>query len=597
MFGGRTLWLALGTTATFAVAGIAYVLWPSQENVVANAAEKAAPVNTAAAAPAADAPPSADSPYTRAEQQLADTRPDPHAATPDEPVSVTAAKPVETPPADSTAASASAVVDSNPDATPPTAAAAPQPVTETVAANTETKTPEATPAVVTDAPQKPAAPVLKFDPLDFDPEHLSVASNSANVGAIPPPAAPTNSIPAASTDTPPAAKTADSEKPVAAADLLPPPANEHAAINVKRGPAADEPSVDTAKHFATRVESLKLNDVSLARFVETMSEMAAVPITLDPRTLELNGLSPRTTLSVSAADTTLDTVLRDALTGQRLDFVDAAGLAHVVLANADERKSVDFDVKDLSPTGDAAPVAKLIERFVAPPTWQAGGGKGTIAVDGTVLHIDHSLAARREALIFCERLRLARSLAVRSKYPRELLAIDSPYDKLTPKLGRRTTFTFLPWTRLADVVHEWQALAGVTILVDWQALAEAEFNPSSALTCSSIDRPWLESLDGVLGPLGLAWWPVDSQTLQITSRDALARIERVEFYAVPQKLSSEFPAGDALVAALQKEIAAQPNAPASDIPMQLDEPSGRLIVRANPVIHRFLTGRLSAEQK
>ena len=108
------------------------------------------------------------------------------------------------------------------------------------------------------------------------------------------------------------------------------------------------------------------------------------------------------------------------------------------------------------------------------------GGKGTIEVQGTNLHITQSLTVRREALIFCERLRLARGLPLKSKFPSALLTVDSPYEKLGTKLSRPTTFTFLAWTRLADVLRQWQETSSVTILVDWPALRDVEFTPVDA---------------------------------------------------------------------------------------------------------------------
>ncbi len=439
--------------------------------------------------------------------------------------------------------------------------------------------------------------MLKFDPLDFDPEHVSLSSNPSAVAIHAPPVSATSSIPAEPpSDAGPAAKAIEDDQPPAAADLLPPPA-EHRAINVRRGSAANDSAttLDTAAHLAARVQSLQIAEMPLARFINTVSEMAGVPITLDPVQLELNGISPRAAVTVDAADTTLDKILRDALTAQRFELVEQDGQATIAVPNADERREVDFAVNDLVQGSDAAPIAKLIERFVAPASWQASGGKGTIEVDGTTLHIDSSLLVRREALIFCERLRLARSLRLRSKYPAAMLSVESPYEQLRAKLARRTTFTFLAWTRLSDVVQQWQDLAGLTILVDWSALGEAELSPTSPLACSTIDRPWTEALDGVLEPLGLAWWVADGQTIQITSLDALKHLERVEFYAIPQKLLESLGAGDTFLSALQKEIDARASkhGEPGDIRMAIDEPSGRLIVRATPDVQRFLSGRLS----
>ena len=63
----------------------------------------------------------------------------------------------------------------------------------------------------------------------------------------------------------------------------------------------------------------------------------------------------------------------------------------------------------------------------------------------------------------------------------------------------------------------------------------------------------------------------------------------------PKKLHDQFATGDALIESLQKEIADRPHkhGKPGDVRMELDEPSGRLIVRATPNVQRFLSGQPS----
>lgn len=580
----------MGGAAVFVVAGLAFVLWPSGSEQLATPTPAAQTGSTTAVNGAqAEAEP----------DQQAAPKPDPYAVdhSKDAPIETTVAKPVEPPtepgvqttqaPDDKRAESSIAKL---PDV--PASPAADKPIVATPIESKSKGHADAPPAATT---ANDSGHVLKFDPLDFDPEHLSLSSGpaAANSNSTAP---STGSIPAEThTEDAPAPKGTDDGKPPAAADLLPPPAVVQP-INVRRGPAINNSPrpLDTAQRMAVRVKSLQLAEVPLTRFAETMSELSSVPITLDPATLELNGISPRAAVSVDAADATLEKILRDAFSGQRLELIDHDGSAGIAIPKADERRAVDFDVKDLINDADATPIAKLIERFVAPTSWQSTGGKGTIEVKGTTLHIEQTLLVRREALIFCERLRLARGLALRSNYPAALLTGESPYQKLAPKLNQSATFTFMAWTRLADVVHQWQDLTGLTILVDWTALADAELAPSSPLACSTIDRPWAESLDGILAPLGLSWWAVDGQTIQITTLDALKNVERVEFYAVSKKLLDQHTSADALIAALQKDVTdntAKQNEH-GEVRMHLDEPSNGLIVRATPAVHRYLSEQL-----
>ncbi len=569
------VWWAVGSAVVFVVAGLTYVLWPGGSKELA----KPAPAVAASTASTPIVPPA----NSQADEQALAPNADQQAAAEPDPYAVDHSKnaPVAAP-------------SEVPEESAPTSVPAAPIEVPVVKTDDEAAKPQ---AATTPAAANAPGHVLKFDPLDFDPDRLSLSSS---------PTASTSSIPAESPgETAPgeaasAAGNSERTKTPVAADLLPPPAPSQV-INVRRGPATAEDArpLDTAQHLAMNVKSLQLTEISLARFVDTLAEMAGAPITLDPLMLELNGQSPRSTVTVDVANVTLETVLQDTLAEQRLELVEQDGRIDIALAGGDERRVVDFDVKDLAGNSEASAIAKLLERFVAPQTWKASGGKGAIEVEGGTLHIDQSLVVRREALIFCERLRAARGLALRSKYPAELLTVDSPYDKLSTTLNQSTTFTFLAWTRLADVVQQWQDMSGLTILVDWSALRDINLGPSSPVACSTIDRPWNEALDGVLGPLGLGWWAVNGQTLQITSLDTLDRVERVEFYSVPKKFRDQFATGDALIGSLEKEIAERPNkhGKPGDIRMQLDEPSGRLIVRATPDVQRFLSGRLNGAAK
>ncbi len=571
------VWLAIGGAAVFVVTGATYVLWPSGSQP----ADKPTPVVAAPEHPTPSTPTVAES----------NTGAKPEPAAPVESTSKKSEPPIINQPEQQ----AEAAKDTSPIATTkleaahaesrPPAATPPVPPPTAVAAATPPTTIDRPDEAPKTAHANPSTHVLKFDPLDFDPEHLSLSSTPTATTTS------TSSIPAAASSEAPAAE-AQSQKAPEASDLLPPPApNQNQ--NVRRGPAAadDSQPLDTAQHLAMKVKTLEFTDMPLGRFIDTISQISGAAITLDPIALELNGQSPRTPVSLKVEDTTLDKALQDTLAAQRLELSEADSHVTVGLAGADDRHAADFDVKDLVSDGNAAPIAKLIEQFVAPHSWKTNGGKGAIEVQGGSLHIDQTLAVRREVLIFCERLRLARSRPLRSKYPADLLTVASPSKLLAPLLAKPTTFTFLPWTRLADVFAQWQQLSRVTILVDWSALSDVNLRPSSPIACSTIGKSWTEAFESVLEPLGLTWWAVDGQTIQITSFDALDRIERVEFYAVPQKMRSEVASDDVLIEALQKQIEARPNkrGRSSDVRLQIDEPSNHLIVRATPDVQRYLT--------
>ena len=363
-------------------------------------------------------------------------------------------------------------------------------------------------------------------------------------------------------------------------------------VTMRLGPIArgETNPVQVAQQFALRVESLAATGMSIERFVAFVSDLAAVPITIDPLALELAGVSPRTAVAVQTSGVTLEDLARNGLSKQRLELVDDNGRIRIALAKGGERSTKRYDVSDLMAPGaaDASEVAHVVERFVSPTTWQSGAGSDKLAVEGKKLRVDQTKSVHHELLIFCERWRMARGLAQRNQYLSGRLSITSPYPPVDAKLGNHTTFTFLPWTRLDDVVRHWEQATGLTMLVDWTRLADEELAPSTPIACSAVDRPWNEALREIFEPLGLAWWAVDSQTIQITTQDALDTIERTEFYVVSKEMRDKFDSKETFLESLQTDLAG------ARARLHVDAASGRLIVRGTPAVHRYLAARLSS---
>ena len=170
-------------------------------------------------------------------------------------------------------------------------------------------------------------------------------------------------------------------------------------------------------------------------------------------------------------------------------------------------RSVDYPVDDL--LGDkltTADVGKWIETLIAPDSWQSAGGDGTITAAEESLRIEQTQAVQYQVLFFLERIRLAKQLPLRSKYPARLLS-GQPYGAgVADRLNAPATFTFSHDTPLAEVFHYWQGEAGLPIFVDWPALASVGLWPDSRITCTSANEPWRTAFDKILGPLDLAGW-------------------------------------------------------------------------------------------
>ena len=363
---------------------------------------------------------------------------------------------------------------------------------------------------------------------------------------------------------------------------------------VRRGPTPDtgRAAPDAATQLKIPVARMLHAEVMFIDWLRLMSDLTAVPITVDPMALALAGVSPHDSISVDATDTTAGELLEKVLANHRLELEIRHGHLMVAREERHRRRSVNYGVKDLLPAGasDASYIADLIQTVVAPETWKPAGGEGVLHVQGQTIRIEHQQRVHLQTLVLLERMLLARDLPTKTRYPRQLLSVDSSYALLKPKLEARVTYTFLPWSRLADVFRHWEQSSPMNVLVDWSALADVQLSPDSLVACSANDLTWREALGKTLQPLELGYRAINADTIQITSLAALGAERFVEFYPVAD-LVRQTPAGadsliDRLKAALPEELIV-------NCRFVLDAPSGYLIVLGPGPAQQALADRLA----
>lgn len=100
-------------------------------------------------------------------------------------------------------------------------------------------------------------------------------------------------------------------------------------------PQAGEPPArvtNVGDQLSVPIESIELPAMSIGEFVNLISEMSAVPITLDPKVLGDVGLSTRTKVVVRGGDVTLGNLLARVLKEHQLTYVEREGVLVVVKA-------------------------------------------------------------------------------------------------------------------------------------------------------------------------------------------------------------------------------------------------------------------------
>jgi hypothetical protein len=218
---------------------------------------------------------------------------------------------------------------------------------------------------------------------------------------------------------------------------------------------------------------------------------------------------------------------------------------------------------------------------------------GTVRVDRTTLRVAQTPEVQFKILVFIERLRVARRRPTRSRLPAERFQLATRTAQLGDVVMQPLTFTFAEWTTLDDLRRQWQRMAGLTLLVDWPALADFGLQPATRVKSSIVARPVGEALSAVLDPLHLAWIAVDEGVLQITSRERAFAARDVEFYDVSQHGEAA-----AIAATLREQVAASFGDDVTDtLAFHFDEPSGRLLVSAPQPVQRRIEAWIDGDSR
>lgn len=384
--------------------------------------------------------------------------------------------------------------------------------------------------------------------------------------------------------------------------------------------AAREPGlreVDVSARLADRVAAIEIPRVSLAKFANFVTRLTTVPCVLDLEALSAVGQTAQATVSAKLTNVSVDEMLKQPLaehdliarpiqvdvpggpTAQHLLLITRADAGRPVerrvpaadlIVSADRAgtdsaatdKSTAFGFKSLDELG------RWIQEVFSPSSWQASGGRGTLTVDGNDLAIKQTPDAQNQIATLLKRWRAARKAPAARIQPSDERAIAGAWPAA---LDTAQTVTFFDDSRLADVVEYLAERSGLSLVVDWRAVAAAGYGPDVRAGVRAGDLPLAEVLAALLGPLGLDYRVVDEQTIEVTSRAALAARPQVEFYPLANLVSAQRPL-TTLLAEIKKLVAppaadavsrgkpGEQSAPASPPQVRFDEPSGYAIVVA-----------------
>lgn len=293
--------------------------------------------------------------------------------------------------------------------------------------------------------------------------------------------------------------------------------------------------VDVTAQLAGAIRSLRLREMSLVEFLRVVSEFSTIPITLEPESLQLVGVSAADTISVDMENTTVGDVLEAALAPKKLAYEvsDRQLIVRSVYSIGNSMHRWDHSVADLieGEPQEAEALVGYIQQLVAPESWQSRGGAGTVQIETDKLVIVQTAESLYQVHVLCEKLRMARGHAIRSRRNPERFRLDTRAARARACLETQVQLNFPRSTPWRDIIRQWEETTGATLLVDWRAVSELGWTPAAEVTVRAGQLSLEEALRGLLTPMHLTYRAIDENTLQITTPAAVNAQPELEFYA------------------------------------------------------------------
>jgi hypothetical protein len=338
---------------------------------------------------------------------------------------------------------------------------------------------------------------------------------------------------------------------------LPPP--DPAGEPEPERPALPRPApreVDIATRLADPLPGIETDGTPLADFLQVLSDLSTIPITLEPDALPLVGASANSPITLKLSGTTIGAALATGVRQLKLEAVELDGQLIVRLGEPAILMTRAYSMRDLT-GGDAEQMAELADLFravVEPSSWSEEDGAPSIAAEGQSLKIRQRAAAHAQVILLADTLRVSRGQPPAATWlDPALFRLDSRSQVAQLRLQTPVTVNFSQPTQLVRILKRLEEAAAVRILVDWRDIAAAGWNPDGEATLSVEKQPLGAALTSLVEPMDLAWRIVDGGTLQIVRPETLASRCEVEFYQVADLLPAD-PAGESLLARVKSQL-------------------------------------------
>ena len=372
--------------------------------------------------------------------------------------------------------------------------------------------------------------------------------------------------------------------PAAAEPESDPSASEETATE----PDSPVPSVNVRERLEDPIAAISFRETPLADFLQFLSQFSTIPISLDAEALSRVGVAAHQPVTVELQETTVQQVLEAAMDGLPLRSLVTDQHVHVTDdVEPDLLQAYNYDVADLAgeDTSQADELARLIRAVVAPSSWTANGGVGSLEIRAGRLQVQQTPQHAFLVKVLLEKLRAARGLPAQLALPAQHAGLEPRHALADMALDQPVKLNVFKSTPLPVVLHQLGRQAGIYLLVDWQAAAQRGWHPQLETTISVDNRPLREALDELLEPVRLSYRTIDAKTIEISTARTLYRRIDIEAY----------PAGDLMRGESDQE--ALRSRLAETLQLSLDDASNPVSLAYDPVSNSLLVAAPQKQQR
>lgn len=286
---------------------------------------------------------------------------------------------------------------------------------------------------------------------------------------------------------------------------------------------------DMRARLALRVPAIEFSATRLTSFLDTISVLSGIPITIDAPAFYEVGLTPGRPISGKFDNITVGQLLDDVLEKQGLAS-EITEHSVVVTRQRTMPYAVNYSVGDIcgETAADQAAWTNMVRQFIAPETWDQFGV--TLTIDKGSAKLTNSQAVHQQFVLFCEKLRVARGKPLRSRIDPERFKLTSRTTQASAMLAKPITAHFSTPRPFSEVIDYLQQASGAAIWLDWSSLAPKGLLPQTTLTLDVENQPLGEVLELIVGAAGMQHRVIEQGSLQLLGSEKAALASELEIY-------------------------------------------------------------------